>query len=200
LWVIVVVAGIVALGCFLLWVPLDLALNAEIYEKPKVWLKFSWFYGLVSREIPGEKEKPPREKPARKKRKKRLAFNSRLLFGIIRTRGLFRQLKNFIKDSLSCLRFRDMAADFTIGLGDPAGTGLLFAIAAPATAFYGLSGEHRIRIQPSFSDNAVLQGYSRGTIRLRPIRLVAPFLKLVFSLPAARVTWKLIGSKWRNKK
>jgi hypothetical protein len=199
LWVIAVVAGVIALGCFLLWVPLDLALNTEINEKPKVRLKFSWFYGLVSREIPRQKVRPTGQKPVSKKKKKSRFVNYRVFFSVIRTKGLFRQLRNFIKDLLSCFRFRDMAADFTIGLGDPADTGLLFAIAAPATALYGLSDEHRIRIRPSFSDDAVLQGYSRGTIRLRPIRLVPPFLKLVFSLPAARATWKLIGSKWREK-
>jgi len=199
LWGIVIVAGLAALILIVLYIPLEMVLNTDVYGKPKFRLRFSWLFGLVSREIIPRKEKPAEKEKAVKVRKKRGWRNARIIFRIIRTKGVPKKLIELLKDVFSCFKFRDMVADFKVGLGDPADTGLLFAIIGPATAFLGSSQLHRIRFEPSFSDDAVLQGYSHGTVRLRPIRLVPPFLKFIFSLTALRIAWALISSKWRRK-
>jgi hypothetical protein len=200
LWIIAVLAGLAVLFFFILWVPLDMVLHADTDGKPKLRLKFSWFFGLVSRELTGKKGKPAGKRKAARARKKRGWANAGLLFKIIRTRGLLRHLKELITDVLGCFRFRDIFADFKIGLGDPADTGLLFAILGPATAFVGSSHLHRVRLEPSFVDDAVLQGYSHGTLRLRPIRLVPPFLKFTFSKVTMKVVWTLMADRWKRKK
>jgi hypothetical protein len=200
LWVIAVIASLAVLIFFILWVPLDLALRTDVYEKPKFRLRFSWLFGLVSHEIAGEKKKPKEKRKEAKGKKKHGLRNARVVFSILRTKGVLRRLKELLKDVFSCLKFRDLVADFKIGLGDPADTGLLFAFIGPATAFLGSSRRHQIRLEPSFSDDAVLQGYSHGTIRLRPIQLAPPFLKFVFSLTALRIVKTLISNKWKRKK
>lgn len=200
MWVIVTIASLAVLLIFVLCVPLNIVLHADVYEKPKVRMRFSWLFGLVSKEITGKKEKPVEKRRAAKVKKKRRWGDTRVIFRILRTKGVLRRFKELLKDVLSCLNFRDLVADFKIGLGDPADTGLLFAFLGPATVFLGSSHIHQIRFEPSFSDDAILQGYSRGTLRLHPIRLVPPFLKFAFSLTAIRVAKTLISSKWKRKK
>lgn len=200
MWVIVVIASLAVLLVFVLCVPLDMVLHADVYGKPKVRLRFSWLFGLVSKEITGKKEEPVEKRRVAKGKKKRRWRDTRVIFRILRTKGVPRRFKELLKDLFSCLNFRDLVADFKIGLGDPADTGLLFTLLGPATVFLGSSRLHQIRFEPSFSDDAILQGYSHGTVRLRPIRLVPPFLKFAFSLTAIRVAKTLILSKWKRKK
>lgn len=200
MWIIAVLAGLAILFLFILWVPLDVGLHADIDRKPKFRLKFSWLFGLVSRELTGKKEKPPEKIKAVKVRKKRRWANAGVFFKIIRIKGLLRHIKELITDILRCFRFRDIVAEFKIGLGDPADTGLLFAVLGPATAFLGSSHLHRISFEPSFVDDAVLQGYSHGTVRLRPIRLVPPVFKFIFSATTMKVAWTLLVDKWKRRK
>ncbi len=199
MWVIAVLVSLAVLLFFVLCVPLDMVLHADVHGKPKVRLRFSWLFGLVSKEITGKKEKPAEKKRAAKGKKKRRWGDTRVILRILRTKGVLRRLKELLKDVFSCCKFRDLVADFKIGLGDPADTGLLFALLGPATVFFGSSHLHKIRVEPSFGDDAVLQGYSQGTVRLRPIRLVPPFLKFAFSLTTIRIAKTFISSKWKRK-
>ena len=200
MWVIAIVASLVAILFLVLCMPLDMTLHADVYGKPKFRLRFSWLFGLVSKEITGEKKKPPDKRRAAKGKKKHGRRDTRVIFRILRTKGVLKRLKELLKDVLSCLKFRELVADFKIGLGNPADTALLFAIIGSATAFLGSSQLHQIRLQPSFGDDAVLEGYSHVTVRLRPIRLVSPFPKFAFSLTALRIIKALILSKWKRKK
>jgi len=185
---------------FVFCVPLNMVVHADVYGKPKVRLRFSWLFGLVSREIIRKKERPAEKRGAAKAKKKRWRLDTRVMFSILRTKGVLRRLKELLKDMFSCFNFRELVADFKIGLDDPADTGLLFAIIGPATVFFGSSHLHQIRVEPSFGGDAVFQGYSHGTVRLHPIRLVPPFLKFIFSLTTIRVARILILSKWKRKK
>ena len=200
MWVIAIVASLVAILFLVLCMPLDMTLHADVYGKPKVRLRFSWLFGLVSKEVTGEKKKPEEKRRAAKGKKKHRRRDTRVIFRILRTKGVLRRLKELLKDVFSCLKFRELVADFKIGLGNPADTALLFAIIGPATAFLGSSQLHQIRLQPSFGDDAVLEGYSHGTVRLHLIRLVPPLLKFAFSLTALRIIKALILSKWKRKK
>jgi hypothetical protein len=200
LWVVTAVVILALLILFFLCVPLDLVLHADVYGKPELRLRFSWFFGLVSREVTGKKKKPKEKKVAAEAKEKRRWKDARVMFSILRTKGVLRHLKELLKGVFSCLKFRDLVADFKIGLGDPADTGLLFAFIGPATAFLGSSHPHQIRFEPSFGEDAVLQGYSQGTVRLRPIQLAPPFLKFVFSFTALRIIKTLVSSKWKRKK
>jgi len=200
LWIVAVLAGLVILIVLVLWIPLEIALQADFEGKPRFRLRLLWLFGLVSRDITGKKKEAAGKKAAVTGGKKRRWADAGTAYRVLRTRGLLRHIKEFIKGVFPCFRFREIAADFTIGLGNPADTGLMFAVIGPATAFLGSSRSHRIRIEPYFGDNAVFRGHSHSTVRLRPIRLVPPFLKLTFSLPAMRAAWTLTRSRWQKKK
>ena len=202
MWVIISLASLAVILIFVLCVPLDMALYADVHERPKFRLKLSWLFGLVSKEVTKEKEKPKEKRRVvedkRKPRKRRKGMSA--IFNILRTRGLLRQLIGLLRDILSRLKVRELGADFRIGLDNPADTGLLFALIGPTTLFRSSSFPHEIRVQPSFEDEVVFEGYSYGVVRLQPIQLVIPFLRFAFSLATIRAVKKLVLTKWKRKK
>ncbi|MBA7668114.1 hypothetical protein ES703_76218 [subsurface metagenome] len=202
MWVIAALASLAVLTVFVLCVPLDIVFRLDADGRPRFRMRLVWLFGLVSKEITKAKKKPEEERRVaegkRKPRKRKI--KARTILKILRTRGLLRQLKRLLKDVLRRLKIRDLTADITVGLGDPADTGLLFAVIGPATFFLGSSQVHEIRVRPSFKDEAIFEGYLSGAVRLLPIQLVIPSLRFVFSLATIRVVKTLVVSKWRRKK
>jgi len=202
LWVVVALASLAVLILLVLSVPLDIAVHVDVHGRPRFRMRVVWLFGLVSKEVKRGKKKPKEEKRVaegkRKPGKKRA--RARTIFKVLRTRGLLGQLKRLLKDVLKHLKIRDLIVDFTVGLGDPADTGLLFALIGPATFFLGSSSVHEIRVEPSFGDETVCEGYLHGTVRLLPIQLVIPSLRFVFSLATIRVVKMLVVTKWKRQK
>lgn len=193
MWVIATLAGLVGLIIFVLCVPLDAVLSMDASGRPKFRLRLVWLFGLISKEVSREKKKPE------EKLKKKRGIGFRNTLKILQARGLPGQLKDLVKDSLSQFKIKNLVANFKIGLDNPADTGLLFALIGSTTPFLRLPSQYQIRVQPSF-DKAVFEGFSYGHVRLRPIKLVGPFMRLVFSLAALRVVKLLVLSKWKRKK
>ena len=201
MWVIVTLASLAVILVLVLSVPFDMAFQVSVPGRPRFRIKLLWLFGLVSKEITGEK-KPEEKKEVVQKRQKPGAGRRRFrdILAILRTQGLLRQLRVLIGDIFGRLKIRDLAADFRVGLGNPAETGLLFALIGPTTFWLSSSFPLQIRVQPSFADEATFEGYSRGAVRLRPIQLVIPFLRFVFSLATVRMVKKLVLNKWKRKK
>jgi hypothetical protein len=174
----------------------------DVYGRPKFRLRLTWLFGLVSKEIRKGKKKPEEEKRIAKVKRKpgKGRMGASVIFKILRTKGLLWQFKRLLRDVLSHLKIRDLGADFRVGLDDPADTGLLFAIAGPATLFLSSSFSHKVRVQLAFEEGGVFEGYLHGTVRLWPIHLVASSLRFAFSLATIRVVKILVLSKWKKKK
>lgn len=201
MWVFIALAGLATIIFLTLCVPLNMALHADVYGKPKLRLKLVWLFGLVSKEITEEKKTKEKKRELKEKRKpegEKKRFRD--IFEILRTKGLLKQLKRLLKNILSCFRIKDFIADFKIGLGDPADTGLLFSFIGPATFWLNSSFHQQIRVQPSFEDKIVFEGYSFGKIRVQPIQLVIPCLRFAFSLTTLRLLKRTISTRWTRKK
>ena len=201
MWVIVTLASLAVILVLVLSVPFEMAFQVSVPGRPRFRMKLLWLFGLVSKEItrkkkPEEKKKVVEKEPKPKEGKRKIG----VIIGILRTKGLLKQLKVFLSDILGSLKIRDLLADFRVGLGNPADTGLLFALIGPPTFWLSSSLPLQIRVQPSFADEATFEGYSRGAVRLRPIQLVIPFLRFVFSLATVRMVKKLVLTKWKRKK
>ncbi len=192
MWAIIILASLTAVLIFGLCVPIEVSLRADVYGKPRFQLKLSWLFGLVRTDLAG------RKKPSRKRKAKLRDIIA--IIEILPTKGLVSQLKRLMKDILSYLKVRNLYADFTLGLGDPADTGLLFAFVGPAASWLSSSLPCQIRVRPSFEDEGTLEGYSYGEVRLRPIQLVIPTLRFAFSLAAMRTAKKLVLAKWKRKR
>lgn len=197
MWIAVAIVSLAVILTLVLCVPLDLSLHADVYGRPKFRLRLSWLFGLFHKEV-SRKKKPEEKKAVEEKRKAGKGRpRVRTIFALMRTRGLMKQIAGLLVGILRRFKFKNVEADFKVGLGDPADTGLLFAVIGPAVPFIS-SSRRRIRLVPSFEDDVILAGYSSGTVRLRPIGLVAPVMKFVFSMPALRAASKMILAKLRR--
>ena len=194
MWVVATLASLAVVIVLVLCIPLDAVLHIDIHGRPKFQMRLAWLFGLVSKEITRAKKKKPKEK----KRKGRI--KARTIFKILRTRGLLGQLRRLLWDIFRQLHIRDLRVNFRVGLDDPADTALLFALIGPTTFFLGSSRVHEIRIEPSFEDEVVFEGYLHGAVRLVPIQLATPILRFVFSLATIRAVKVLVLTKWKRKK
>ena len=200
MWVIATLAGLAGLIIFVLCVPLDAVLSMDASGRPKFRLRLVWLFGLISKELGRAKKKPKKKQPPKEKPKKKRAPDFSTILKILRTRGLPGQLKDLVRSLLGQLKIKELAANLKLGLHNPADTGLLFALIGSTTSFLSLPSQYQIRVQPSFYDETVFEGHLHGVLRLRPIKLVGPFMRLVFSLAALRVVKILVLSKWKRKK
>lgn len=195
MWIIVALVSLAVIVSLVLLVPFDIAFQVSMPGRPRFRMKLLWLFGLVSKEITRRKKVVKKgQKPGEGKRR----FKN--IFAILRIRGLLKQLKVLLSDIFGCLKIRDLLADFRVGLGNPADTGFLFALIGPTFFWLSSSFPLQMRVQPSFADKATFEGYSRGAVRLRPVQLVIPSLRFIFSLASIRVVKKLVLTKWKRKK
>jgi hypothetical protein len=197
LWILALGGSLVALAVFFLWVPLDIVLDIDVHGRPRVLVSYSWLFGLVKRERTGLKEKSRKERPARRRRRRP---EIGLAYRVLKVRGLLKNTARLAKATLGSFQWTGLAADFRIGLGDPADTGMLFAVLGPATAFLGPAVFENVSLQPAFEEEVVVEGYSRGRARLRPIRLVPPVLRFTFSPPTARAAWTVLRARFKRRR
>ncbi|HEY82406.1 MAG TPA: hypothetical protein G4O01_03845 [Dehalococcoidia bacterium] len=194
MWVIIASAALAALLILALFVPLELAVQLSTAERPRLRMRLVWLFGLVRKEIGRGEKKPAAPKKTGKKR-----INPRDILSLLQTKGLLQQLKISLQGMLRSLEIKNLTADFKVGLGDPADTGLLFALLAPVILWLNSSLPLRISAQPSFADAPTFTGYSHGAVRVRPIRLVIPLLRFAISPATMRAVKKLVLARWRRK-
>ncbi|MBV2358842.1 DUF2953 domain-containing protein [Thalassococcus sp. CAU 1522] len=91
----------------------------------------------------------------------------------------------FARDLLRVVRIRSLRVAGTFGFDDPADTGQLYGLIAPLR--FGIAGCRRVEldIAPEFS-GACLQGRAEGALRLRPVRLVPPAMRLGWAFARVR--------------
>lgn len=190
MWAIVTLAALAGLIILVLCVPIDAVLNLDTSGRPRFRLRLVWFFGLISKELGRKKKKPEEKKEViKEKRKKKRGPGFSTILKILRTKGLLGQIQ-----------IKELVVNLKLGLDDPADTGLLFAVIGSATPFLNSFPRYQIRVQPSIYGEAVCEGYLRGALRLRPIQLVIPLSRFVFSLAMLRLAKILVLSKWKRKK
>ena len=194
-----IVAGILLVILLVLSIPVDLAFAFRSGGDGKTIVRVEWLFGLVGREMVGRErpeEKAAPEKPKFKKKKRRFKD----IFAIVRTKGLLKQFKVFIRDLLPCLKIKDLNADIRVGLGSPNDTGLLFAFIGPPVFWLSSTLPFRVNVQPAFEDEATFEGHAQGKVKLRPIQLFIPISRFLFSPATLRLLKNLITSRWKRKK
>ncbi|MCJ7655993.1 MAG: DUF2953 domain-containing protein [Dehalococcoidia bacterium] len=200
MWAIAALASLAVLITLLLCVPLDLVFRTNIDGKPRFGMRLIWLFGLVSHEVRRRKKKPEEERAIEHKQKpKDWIWRIRVTFEVLRTKGLLRQFVSLVKRIRRHIKIKELVANFNVGLDNPADTGLLFAFIAPANLLLSYFSPHQIRIEPSFTGEATLEGHLYGAVRVRPIQLAAPLMGFAFSSPTLRAVKKLVLSKWKRK-
>ena len=193
MWTGIALGSLFAFFITLLSVPIEVSFSLDTAAQPRFRSRFIWLFGLVRKDIQKKEGKTGKKKRPGKRP------DIRIMLRVLRTRGLFRQVRNLLVRLWRCLNFRRLEAEFTIGLGDPADTGLLFALIWPITTGMAGSISDHVRMRPSFNE-AVFKGYASGTIRVSPIRLIPPLMRFIFSPATLRMIKAVIMSTWRRRK
>jgi len=190
LWVLIALAGLLALVVLLLSVPVDLSFSLEVYGRPKFRARFSWLFGLLSRDIKGKKKGDAALKKAVKKKR----GGGRKALRLLAIRGLIWRLKALVLGILRRLEFREFRMDFRGGFENPADSAMVFSLIWPAYLFLGPAFGRHVNLQVSFEGVAFLEGYCQGAVRLRPIRLTPPLARFIFSVPTLRAIKRMVIS------
>jgi len=200
LWVVGILAGLAVVVALVLCIPVEMAFALDVKGRPRLGLKLVWLFGLVRREIGGEKGFKAEKKAARPKSKKKRRLELGTVLTIVGTRGLPGALMGSVRNVLRRFKVRDVVADFTVGLDNPADTGLFFALIGPAAVLVNYLTPGQVRLTPAFSGGAIIAGSASGRVRLRPVELVLPLLKAGFSLPTIRLIKALVWRAWKKKR
>lgn len=180
--------GVVAflLLIVLLAIPITLTFQVSLRQAFQGHIKLQWLFGLVRVRLPlfqskglsleGKelKQKISRfERPPRKKKD---------FFAVIRQKAFRRRINRFIRDFWRAVHKRNVSLRIRIGLGDPADTGQLWAIAGPVAGMLANVQEASIEIEPEFFDTTFeLDG--SGNIRLIPLQIIYLTVGLLLSPP-----------------
>lgn len=189
MWVFITLVSLIVLIILVLCVPLDFIFYVNTSERPAFRGRLLWLFGLVDWDIRKDKGKIKREKgerAARARRKPSPRISASTIVQILRTSGLFAQLRRLVAGIFKSLKIKELAANIKLGLENPADTALLFAMAGPVNFLLSLL-PYKISVWPSFDGDITFEAYLQGAARLWPILLVLALLKFVFSLPALRI-------------
>jgi hypothetical protein len=201
LWFVVVLISLAVLITLFFCIPLDLVFRANVEGRPKFSIRLIWLFGLVTRELRQPRRKPVEKRVTEYENKPGDWIQKlRVTYEILQTKGLLRQLRSFIIRIVRQIKVRELAANLKVDLENPADTGLLFAVIAPANLLMNYFLPYPIKIEPSFTGESFITGHLHGEIRLWPIQLAVYLTALAFSLPTLRAAKKLVFYRWRRKR
>jgi len=188
-WILATVLGVLIVIILLMTVPIDLAFTVEKDVAFRSKVRVGWMFNLIGKDVE-RKKKPEKEKPRKKKRR------IKPLIAMLRARGFLRRLLRLVGDIVRISHVRDFRLDLRIGLSDPAETGMLFGAIAPVLVQLRTFIPLDIQILPDF-EQAGLQGYVKGDLRIFPIQLI--FVGMLFALsPATIRAIKSMVLAWRK--
>jgi hypothetical protein len=201
LWIIViiVIGSLVLLGVLLLAIPFDLYMEFDVHGKSRFSVNWSWFFGLIKKEIKFKRSTAPHKKPSPQKSTFKTIQRGRELLSIIRTPGIIGHTLRFIQRIIRQFRIRELESEWYIGLDSPDETFYLFTLTEPLNRILNYYWPYALSIRPSFIESC-LEGYLRGNLRLYPILLLPPMAQFIFSIPAFRVLKQVIGNRWKKRR
>ena len=201
LWVIVALAALVIVILLVLCIPLDLIVHVNTSESPAYKVRLLWLFGLIDQDLRKTTGKKPAKKEkvaeVRTKKKPGRGISPSTIYRILRTTGLFSQVKRLLTGIVNSLKIKHLAANLKLGLENPADTALLFAVTGPVNFLLSLL-PYRITIWPTFDSDLALEAYVHGAARLWTILLVFALLKFIFSWPALQITRILVTTRWKK--
>ena len=176
--IVAIVLGSAFLVVLLLSIPIDLAFSYERGEGSRLRMRIGWLFGLIGKELGGERKvrnKKPKEEKARKERKR---FRAPL--AMFRAKGFSGRLFLLARRLARSVQVRDVDVEFQVGTGDPAETGQLHGLIMPVVALARSSLSPNIRVDPNFVEET-FRGHARGAVRVYPIRLIPPLIAFTLS-------------------
>jgi hypothetical protein len=200
LWIVIGLVSLVVLVLLILCIPVDLVFEFNTHTSPKSRKRLLWFFGLIRKDLGGGKIMS-KKKGKGGEVKKRPGNGKRMMFifRILQAEGLVKHFSMFIKEIISRLQIKNLRANITLGLENPADTGILFAWLFPAHYILQNVKWYEVNLQPSFEGDLVFEGFVYSYVRMCPIRFTTPLMKLLFSPTTLRVIKVFFKRKWKEK-
>ena len=180
----------------LLSIPVDLRFSYERGEGSRSRMRIGWLFGLIGKELGGERkgrEKKPKEIKAKKGWR---SFRGPL--AVFRARGISGRLLLLAGRLVRSVQVRDLDVEFQVGTGDPAEMGLLYGVIGPSVALARSRFSPNIRIEPNFVEET-FEGHARGAVRVYPIKLIPPLIAFALSPTTFRGVMALRRGRGMNK-
>jgi hypothetical protein len=193
LWLLIILLVLLAL----LSVPVDLAYRLHLRAGVEGKLTIGWLFGLVRIPVSIGGEKAGKKSKSKKRAARGKAKRARANRGrAIVTRGEFWQwLRRLLRKLLGRIEIYRLFQRIRLGLGDPADTGRLWALAGPVAAILASIPLADVRIEPNFMDaEFVLE--SEGQVRVYPIRIIATVVATALS----PTTWRVFRQQGRVRR
>ena len=176
--IVAIVLGMVFLIVLLMSIPIDLAFSYERGESSRSRMRIGWLFGLIGKELGGQKKGEDKKPKTRKDKQGRRSFRGPL--AILRARGFTGRLLLLVRRLVRSVQVRDVDVEFQVGTGDPLETGLLYDVIGPCVALARSRFSPNIKIEPNFGEE-IFQGHARGAVRVYPIKLIPPIILFALS-------------------
>jgi len=182
-WVIVGVAGFVALSAWILYLPLHIELIVDTAAARRFQGRVEGLFGLVKYTInPLTKNKPRPEKRTPGK------VSVKTMLRVLGTKELLPAVSRLFRSIFRQTRMEGTNLKLKIGFDDPADGGMAYAAAGILNHLW-LPGRFKLEIEPEISDHIAFRCYLHTKVRVRPIKLIIPLCRFVFSKPVFRA-WR----------
>ena len=182
--VLLSIACLLALLIALLAIPLSISFSFTRHRSVQASAHFHWLFGLVNFQahFPDETSSIKREKTTQKENTKphKEMNNARDIIALFKQSTFRQHIIKFIKNLLRASHAQDLYLLLRIGLGDPADTGILWAVIGPLSGMMKNLQSAKIEIEPEFIDS-VLEIESRGHFHLVPLQFIALTIGFIFS-------------------
>ena len=156
----------------LLLIPLAIEFRLDWPERRNRDVRFTWLFGLVEVRAPrGDNDQPAtpvdddaqKQRPAKRRRGNPLAA--------IRNRPFRQRLLRFVNAIWRAVGKEDVFVDVTLGLGDPADTGRLWAWVGPVSGVLARAPSARVNLMPDFGAQRI-DVDTGGRLRVVPLRII----------------------------
>lgn len=179
LWVLLGVGAAGVLCLLALAVPVDLRFRLVRRERTASRIRVEWLFGLIGKNITGGRERPEKARPEEAER-------SRSSLRALWHSGLVQRGLRVILRLRRAVSIRELRVRAEVNAGDPAETGMAFALIGPVSAVVSTLPRTDIQVVPDFSDDFGVRGELRGWVRVVPIVALPPLLMFALSPP----TWR----------
>jgi hypothetical protein len=104
-----------------------------------------------------------------------------------------------IEAIFASLAVRDFEGELTIGLDDPADTGMLMGVLIPTSIALSWLTGRSFTISPSF-ERVIFEGRGSLIVRFSPVQVLPAIVRFLFSIPAFRAVKRVIASRWKRER
>ena len=195
--ILAIMSGLLVLS---LAVPVALDFRFEGIEPLRGRVAVRWLFGLVRFGVDLPDSGRPRRAKQQAERGSKPARAGRAgpgggekLVAVLRQAAFRRRLLRLLRDLVRASRPSELGLRLRLGLGDPADTGRLWALAGPLNAAAQQLPNADIRIEPEFAD-AAFDFDARGRFLLVPLQLLALFVVFALSPPSIRA-WRTLAAR-----